>query len=150
MPKCQQNRSRYTAPRDCCCAWPFAGSLPIRLAGLIRGHAKSVTNLVPTAAVTAGLCYEPGDLFGRDFGVVPCQADSGQVGHILAYRVRILAGELVFDVVQLLSQVVTLAHLPSPPSPAGRVSTTPPQTVKVDDCLVGGVFGIDADLNIAA
>src|SRR5207245_610679 len=84
------------------------------------------------------------DLLGRDLWVVPCQADSGQVGHVLTYSVGVLVSELTFNVSQFLPHVVALVHLPAPLRPAGPVATMPAQPVKMNDCLIGAVLGFAA------
>jgi hypothetical protein len=100
--------------------------------------------------MTASLRHKLSDLTGRDSWVVPCQADSGQVRHVLTNGAGVFASELILDVSQLVPYVLALAHLSVPLRPAGLVATMPTQPVKVDDCFIWGVFSVDADLNIAA
>jgi hypothetical protein len=148
MPQSHEDRCANAARHDRCYQPP--GLVPVRPTGFLAGHAEPVANLVPAAPMTACLRHKLSDPTGRDGWVVPCQADSGQVRHVLTNCARVLGSELILDVSQLVPHVLALAHLPVPLRPAGLVATMPTQPVKVDDCFVWGVFSVDADLNIAA
>jgi len=148
MPKRHQDRCPCTARHDRSKSTP--GLVLVRPTGFLVGHVESVANLVPAAPMTAGLRHKLSNLTGCDSWVVPCQADSGQVRHILTNCARVFASELILDVSQLVPHILALAHLSVPLRPAGLVATLPTQPVKVDDCFIWGVFSVDADLNIAA
>src|SRR5580658_2720883 len=81
MPQRHQDRCANTARHDRCHQPP--GLVFVRPTGFLAGHAESVANRVPAAPMTASLRHKLSDLTGNDSWVVPCQADSDQVRHVL-------------------------------------------------------------------